>query len=76
MRNGLRCRHCGSRLRVGRAGIHERRECVLPWYQRERQQHPRKAGRPAEPDLPPELIERIMARRAAEQRYERSRRDA
>ena len=78
MHNRTRCRHCGSRLVAGRAGIHARGECRSDWYQRERAQHPRPPGRPPgsgrkpDPDLPPDVIERIMARRALVQRYERA----
>ena len=76
--NGLRCRRCGSRLIAGRAGVHERGDCQTDWYLRERDKHPRQPGRPLgsgrkpEPDLTPEQIERIMQRRAREQRYERA----
>lgn len=67
------CPHCGARKQPGRAGVHLSGECRTSWYARERGKHPRKAGRPhrGDGDYTPEQIERIMARRALEQRYER-----
>lgn len=70
MRN---CQHCGARLRAGRAALHLSATCQTAWYQRLRAQHPGKPGRPKDWDLAPEQIERIMQRRAIEQRYERQR---
>ena len=82
MRPGDRCRLCGARLIAGRAGVHERGDCTTDWYLRERGKHPLPPGRPRgrplgsgrkpDPDLTPEQIERIMQRRAIEQRYERA----
>lgn len=69
MRN---CPHCGARLRAGRAALHLSATCQTAWYQRVRAQHGRRPWRPKDWDLTPEMIERIMARRAAQQRYERA----
>lgn len=65
------CPHCNARMIAGRAALHLSATCQTAWYQRLRAQHPGKPGRPKDWDLPPDLIERIMARRAAQQRYER-----
>lgn len=70
MRNG---QHYGARLRAGRAALHLSATCQTAWYQRVRARHGGRPGRPKDwDDLPPDLIERIMARRAAQQRYERA----
>jgi hypothetical protein len=72
------CHNCGRQRRPGPNGVHARGECRQPWYQRIRGKHPLPPGRPKlapvkrPEDISSELIERIMARRAAEQRYERA----
>lgn len=78
------CPLCGGRRMAGRGRVHDSGECLQPWRLRRRAQHPRAPGqrlsderkreirRAADWDLPPELIERIMQRRAREQRYERA----
>lgn len=76
----LRCRHCGAEMRHGRHATHDAGICLQPWYQqqlvRRAQRLPRlkpTRTRVIEPkdDLSPEQIERIMQRRAREQRWER-----
>lgn len=83
-----RCPHCNGRRKAGLSRVHDTGECLQPWRQRQRAKHPRAPGQrlsdeqkrerrrkreEAEArDLPPELIERIMQRRALEQRYERA----
>ena len=78
------CPLCGGRRRRGPNRIHETGECLQPWRIARRALHPRAPGdrlrderkrelrRAADWDLPPDLIERIMQRRAREQRYERA----
>lgn len=69
MRN---CPHCHARLRHQRSALHLSGDCTSAWYQRRQAKHSRVQGRPAEWDWTPEQIERIMQRRALEQRYERA----
>lgn len=72
------CPKCGGRRYAGRGGIHDRGDCTTAWYRALRGLHPMPCGRPKRtntmdpPDLTPEQIERIMRRRAIEQRYERA----
>ena len=77
------CPRCGRPMRSLRSALHLKGECQTRWYRRLCEQRggplpahtrePKKRGYAARPDdLTPEQIERIMHRRAAEQRYERA----
>lgn len=65
------CPHCHARVVAGRAAVHLSGACQKEWYRAIRAQHGRHLGRPKDTDLPPEVIERLMQRRAAEQKRER-----
>lgn len=72
----MTCPKCGGTIRPGRHGVHDTGDCAQPWYRSApaRQPRVRQPGRTKmHYDLTPEQIERIMARRAAEQRWERNR---
>ena len=75
------CPNCGATKIPGRCAVHLSGECMSARYRRASSKHRRRPaakhrrrpGRPADEDLTPEQIERIMARRAREQRWERNR---